>query len=204
MKAVEAILKTIYDESNLPRAYERRKILIEKMHDLESSQIHCFNCPGTCCTSQANSMMTTPIEALEIIASLNLTSMDEASLSTLKNELTDTVRSYRLDVEVYTGKKMVTGLRKTYTCPFFKREAKGCALSRSAKPYGCLGFNPAKNNDNGQTCNSDINLLTTREDSFSPSETTANEKIKHVLKLDWDKKNMPQALLEIIAILEKN
>lgn len=202
MKVAELILKDIYQEADLPRAHERRKILIGQMHDLESSQIHCFNCPGTCCTSVANSMMTTPIEALEIVASLNVNLMSEVELSDLKKELTDTVKSYRLDVEVYTGKKMITGLRKTYTCPFFKREAKGCALSRSAKPYGCLGFNPTKTDDNGKNCSSDVNLLTLREDSFSPSETLANQKIKEIFKLDWDKKNMPQALLEIIHILE--
>lgn len=172
---------------------ERRQQLIDEMQQLEGKTIHCFTCPGTCCTSQANSMQITPIEALEI-----LTSLDLKDTAQLKKQMLQTIAQYRLDVEIYTGKKNSAGLRKTYTCPFFMNGSKGCSLSRAHKPYGCLGFNPKSSDDNGQTCASNISLLESRDELFLSQEDRANQKIREDLKLDWTKKSIPEALLDII------
>lgn len=203
MNKLTGLINNIYEHQHLPSPYERRKALVDEMNKLESGLVHCFNCPGTCCTSVANSMMVSPIEALEVIESLKLDSLDQIAIEQLKKTLLDCIKSYRLDVEIYTGKKSTTPFRKTYTCPFFKREAKGCGLSRSAKPYGCLGFNPKAENDNGQTCTSNKELLEIRDDHFSAQEHLANLAIQNQLQLSWSKKDLPSALIELLSLYER-
>ena len=44
----------------------RRKILINAMTDFESQGVSCVGCSGTCCTYEANSMMVSPLEAVEL------------------------------------------------------------------------------------------------------------------------------------------
>lgn len=168
------------------------------MQELEGKTIHCFTCPGTCCTQAANSMLITPIEALEILAGLNIESFDEYALQSLKDRLNETIKSYRLNVEIYTGKKNVSEFRKTYTCPFFNNGALGCGLSRSSKPYGCLGFNPKTSEDNGKSCSSNTALLENRENEFIKTEDSANAQIRKDLGLYWTKQNIPQALLDVL------
>jgi len=132
-------------------AQSRRSMLISAMAELEEKKFHCMNCVGTCCTFVANSMQITPLEALEIMEGLNL---NRTQAEELKMRLQDTILHYRLDQELSIGKKAISQLRRTYTCPFFTPGPLGCSLSRSIKPYGCLAFNPKIEDDNGSKCTS--------------------------------------------------
>lgn len=201
MPELKNYLSDLYETNGLPSSHDRRFALIKEMELLEGKTIHCFTCPGTCCTSQANSMQITPIEALEILQSLQVDQFDNSQMSAFKERMTSTVSGYRLNVEIYTGKKNSSALRKNYTCPFFNNGLLGCGLSRSAKPYGCLGFNPKTSDDNGQTCSSNIEVLEQREHSFQSKEDLVNAQIRKELKLPWIKQNIPQALLDTALAL---
>ncbi len=159
-------IENIYETTGLHSSLTRRQGLVLEMQNLENQTIHCFTCPGTCCTSQANSMQITPIEALEILNGLSIDTLSLEEINDLKKRMEDNIHAYRLNVEIYTGKKHSQDLRKTYTCPFFMNGSKGCSLSRGSKPYGCLGFNPKENGDNGKSCSSNIELLQKREEAF--------------------------------------
>ncbi len=178
---------------------ERRNIVIKEMEIFEAKGIHCQNCPGTCCTSVANSMHVTPLETLEILLNLKTLLSDENKLNDFIDHLKKTIQLYRLDKEIYTGKKNQASLRKRYTCPFFNFGKPGCALSRGNKPYGCLGFNAQQENDNGQTCRSDSSILAAREHTFLEEEKLANTHLKKRWNIDWEKKSIPEALLEVIS-----
>lgn len=178
----------------------RRDILISSMSTLEKSGIHCANCPGTCCTSEANSMMITPLESLEILNSLVPRLLIPDEKEKLITALKKSIVLYRLDKEIYTGKKNSQTLRRNYTCPFFNNGSLGCSLSRKSKPYGCLAFNPKTNNDNGKTCSSQTELLETRLAEFQTYEDQLNFQIKTELKLNWEKQNIPMAVLEMIEL----
>lgn len=198
MPKLKNYLSDLYDTNELLSSHDRRAALIHEMELLEGKTIHCFTCPGTCCTSQANSMQITPVEALEILESLNVDQFNEEELNLFKARMNQTVTGYRLNVEIYTGKKNSQALRKNYTCPFFNNGSLGCGLSRSAKPYGCLGFNPKTSDDNGQSCSSNTDLLNDREVSFQEREEIVNAQIRSELNLPWIKQNIPQALLDVI------
>lgn len=201
MPNLKNYLIDLYDNNELPSSHDRRFTLIKEMELLEGKTIHCFTCPGTCCTSQANSMLITPIEALEILQSLHVDQFDEVEMLSFKERMNQTILNYRLNVEIYTGKKNSSALRKNYTCPFFNNGSLGCGLSRSVKPYGCLGFNPRTSDDNGQSCSSNIEVLEARERSFQSQEDLVNTQIRKELKLSWMKQNIPQALLDVINAL---
>jgi hypothetical protein len=201
MPELKNYLSDLYETNGLPSSHDRRFALIKEMELLEGKTIHCFTCPGTCCTSQANSMQITPIEALEILQSLQVDQFDNSQMTAFKERMTNTVSGYRLNVEIYTGKKNSSALRKNYTCPFFNNGSLGCGLSRSAKPYGCLGFNPKTSDDNGQTCSSNIEVLEVREHSFQSKEDLVNAQIRKELNLPWIKQNIPQALLDMVNAL---
>lgn len=198
MQKLNELLNNTYQVYDLASSHQRRKSLIEEMQALEGKTIHCFTCPGTCCTFQANSMQITPIEALEILASLGSDQWSVEEKEDFKKRMQDNISTFRLNVEIYTGKKSSAELRKTYTCPFFMNGSKGCGLSRSSKPYGCLGFNPKTNEDNGNTCASNTELLEKREDLFSTKEDLANQKLRSELKIYWIKQSIPQALLDVV------
>lgn len=201
MPKLKKILNDLYENSELPSSYDRRLALISEMNMLESKAIHCFTCPGTCCTSQANSMQITPIEALEILHSLKIDEFDKEKIDSFKELMKKTISMYRLDVEVYTGKKNSSPLRKSYTCPFFNNGSLGCGLSRAVKPYGCLGFNPKINDDNGKSCSSNTEVLEKREHLFQTKENLVNAQIRKELNLPWIKQNIPQALIDIVTNL---
>lgn len=198
MKSLPTYIDSIYADHALPSSLQRRQDLVREMQELEGKTIHCFTCPGTCCTQAANSMLITPIEALEILQSLEIEKFTLNELSDFKKRMSDTISSYRLNVEIYTGKKNSQGMRKTYTCPFFNNGALGCSLSRGSKPYGCLGFNPKTSDDNGKSCSSNIPLLEERDHAFLLTEDQANAQIKKDLNLHWIKQNIPQALLDVL------
>lgn len=201
MLELDQYLNNLYETNGLPFSHDRRFALIKEMELLEGKTIHCFTCPGTCCTSQANSMQITPIEALEILKGLHIDQLGLSEMSAFKERMNQTISSYRLNVEIYTGKKNSAALRKNYTCPFFNNASLGCGLSRSTKPYGCLGFNPRTEADNGKNCSSNIEILEVREQSFLAKEDSVNTQIKKDLNLSWNKQNIPQALLDVINTL---
>lgn len=203
MQQFKEYLISLYASHGLFSANERRVNLIGEMQRLEDKNVTCLNCPGACCTSQANSMQISPIEALEILQALQVDQFNVEELYNFKKLMNQTISDFRLDVEIYTGKKKSSVLRKNYTCPFFNNGSLGCGLSRSAKPYGCLGFNPKRNNDFGKSCSSNTELLENREQSFQMQENLVNTQIRLDLNLTWIKQNIPQALLDIVNKLSK-
>ena len=174
---------------------DRRGPLLEQMRNLEEVGIDCSNCTGRCCTFEANSVQTTPMETADIYFGL----LEKGKINEdLVNRLETVIRSYRLDREV-PGNAKRNYIRRTYTCPFFKHESLGCDLSLKIKPYGCLGFNALeKGIKDGENCSSDQELLLERENKSSQVESSVNLKLKEALNLEWDKRPMPVALLEFI------
>jgi Fe-S-cluster containining protein len=196
MTNVNQLKHILYQELKTALPLERRQNLVQEMSKLEGKNIHCFNCAGTCCTFSANSMQITPLEAFEILFSLDL---NPEKIEELKIIMKNTVTSYRLDHEIFTGKKASSSLRRTYTCPFFSPGPKGCTLGRAHKPYGCLGFNPKISDDNGTSCHSHTEILEERETLHETSETIANEYLRKTYSLDWNKKDLPRALLALLS-----
>ncbi|MBP9680079.1 MAG: hypothetical protein KBD76_01640 [Bacteriovorax sp.] len=195
-----SLKKMLYHDLGLPDPKTRRKMLCDEMDALSDKQIHCLNCTGTCCTMSANSMQITPLEAFEIIQSLALTA---ETVNAIKDELRTNIRNYRLDHEIFLGKKSHHFLRKTYTCPFFSPGPKGCTIKKELKPYGCLGFNPRIEGDNGSQCHSDFDLLQKREDPMLILEAEANDYLKNKFELTWNKCEIPKAVLALLDNLFK-
>jgi Fe-S-cluster containining protein len=174
---------------------ERRHLLIQAMNKQEGSGISCQGCAGTCCTYEANSMMVTPLEAIDLISYLRTSGQ---LTEELKSKMQETIKTYRLDRELSTGKGST--LRRTYTCPFFTNSEFGCPLPRDVKPYGCLAFNSHhKTEKTAEHCYSDVDLLNMREDSFF-DEDHLNQEIREKFKLSWDKLPMPVALNELWSL----
>ncbi len=170
--------------------YLRRKVIIDRMNELESSGKDCKGCSGTCCTYEANSMMVTPIEAVELVDYLKSKNLFD---NELKSRLLVTVSKYRLDQAVGDGKRSF--LRRTYTCPFFNHKELGCPLPREVKPFGCLAFNAHDlEKKAGEFCFSEEKVLVARE-AASLDEAALNQKIKTENSLYWDKTPLPLALL---------
>lgn len=171
---------------------ERRHLLIKTMEESESSGISCIGCAGTCCTYEANSMMVTPLEAFDLLTYLK---NSQKLTDDLKNVIKETVRIYRLDKEVSTGRG--SSLRRTYTCPFFTKSELGCPLPREVKPYGCLAFNTHHETEKtAEHCYSDVKLLEDRETVFA-NEEEENHRLRKEYALYWEKLPMPVALLEL-------
>lgn len=198
MMTFSEIQKALYQKLNVHSSLERRKLLIGEMKGLTNNKIDCFHCAGTCCTFAANSMQITPIEAFEILISLEVSGED---LVTLKEMLLKNIQSYRLDHEFSLGRKNNSLLRKTYTCPFFVTGSHGCTIKKELKPYGCLGFNPRIENDNGSQCLSNVELLEIREKTELESEKMANDFLKQELALDWKKLEIPKGVLRLLEKL---
>ena len=170
--------------------YLRRKVIIDRMNELESSGKDCKGCSGTCCTYEANSMMVTPIEAVELVDYLKAKNLFD---NELKSRLLVTVSKYRLDQAVGDGKRSF--LRRTYTCPFFNHKELGCPLPREVKPFGCLAFNAHDlEKKAGEFCFSEEKVLLARE-AASLDEAALKQKIKTENSLYWDKTPLPLALL---------
>lgn len=171
----------------------RRKILIEAMTELEAQGVSCMGCSGTCCTYEANSMMVSPLEAVELQIYLKAHALfnDE-----LKEKLFQTTKQYRLDHFSGNGKRSF--VRKTYTCPFFNHTELGCPLPREIKPYGCLAFNAHKkeNKASPESCFSNELLQEKRAKEYDWEEKK-NEELKAEYKIYWDKSPLPTALLDI-------
>jgi len=187
-----SLLNKIYESKQ-----KRRELLQQRMNCLDLAQTNCSNCTGKCCTFMANSMMITPIEAIDLRRFLyeNHLWNDE-----LKMKLQECVKEFRLHETFDLGRGRT--FRRTYTCPFYQTTFPGCPLPTKVKPYGCLAFNPTKGTPaDGESCKSALDLLEQREDSM-PFEGSINEELKENLKLDWNKLPIPVALLEIDKRLE--
>lgn len=179
--------------------YSRRKELIDSMDSLESQNVSCRHCPGTCCTFVSNSMQMTVIETLDLYFYLREEGLWNQEL---EGRLEKTITDFRLHVRPSTGAGQL--MRKTYTCPFFGHKNLGCPLPKEVKPYGCLGFNPTEvQEESGKSCKSDFELLQKREEgtrdssNFDLNEEQLNLQWQKRLKLAWSKECIPIALLEV-------
>lgn len=171
--------------------YERRKNLIDRNEELESLGMGCNGCSGTCCTYEANSMMVTPVEAVELMEYLKTSGQFN---NELKMRLQETVTKYRLDQGLGNGKRSF--LRRTYTCPFFNHKELGCPIPREVKPFGCIAFNSHHVElKAGEHCYSEKEILEKRE-ILAIDEAVLNEGLKQKHHLFWDKVPMPVALLD--------
>ena len=179
-------------------SHTRREILTDYMLANEKAGNNCYSCKGTCCTFEMNSMQSTPLETYELYTYLK---DDKRINNTLKEKLNETIQGYRLDRPLPSDGKREFA-RRTYTCPFLEPGEKGCTISRAAKPYGCLGFNPDIKDSIGEIgCSSNQDLLAQREELSRDIELVENKKLKEKFDFDWDKLPMPVALLKMI---EKN
>lgn len=134
-----------------------RARLIKDMADLAAHGFHCGNCVGTCCTSVANSMRITRREAEDILAFLQ--SEDRVN-DPLRQDLETCIAKYNLDDLPGDGRRAF--LRRSYTCPFFKRgtRGRGCTIAPESKPFGCLAFNARETGvTDGGNCRSKQSLL---------------------------------------------
>ena len=162
------------------------------MDELEAQGLDCQGCSGTCCTFEANSMMVTPLEAIELLSYLRQSNLADEEL---KNKCLETVRKFRLDQMLSTGRGSL--LRRTYTCPFFGHRELGCPLPKEVKPFGCLAFNSHHAEEKaGGHCYSETNVLVHRE-SLHPEEPEQNKKYQSALGLQWEKAPIPVALLDL-------
>ena len=176
-------------------SYRRRQFLLEDMTQLESRGLSCLGCSGVCCTEVANSMMVTPIEAVDLFSYLVKTTSD---LEALKARMKAAVEKYKLDI-LPPGIKKKSQFRRTYTCPFFLGSEFGCPLPRDIKPYGCLGFNRQKKEaDIDQDCWSNIEVLKAQDSSNN--DQVLNTWIKNELKLDWEKDYLPLVVIQFIDL----
>lgn len=137
-------------------------------------------------------MMTTPLEALEVMHYLNTSSSKD---DTLKEKISQTIRQYRL--EHPAGPRGKTLVRKTYTCPFFNHKELGCPLPRAIKPYGCLAFNAHdKEKKASEFCFSDLKIQETRARDNS-WEDQKNQSLQKKFHIWWEKTPLPLALIEL-------
>jgi hypothetical protein len=161
------------------------------MEALEDRGMGCAGCPGTCCTFEANSMLVTPLEAVELFAHLRTAG---GLRPELREKLRETVARYRLEPKYPGGRSY---LRKTYTCPFFNHGELGCPVPRAVKPYGCLAFDSHHVElKAGEHCYSEVELLKRREE-LHPEEAAENDRLRRTLNLHWEKAPIPNALLDL-------
>lgn len=173
--------------------------MTKEMGRLADQGKSCAACPGFCCSNEHNSMQVDPVQALELLSWLEgQNRLDEELGETLDKAIID----FRLDKEFFVGRGRE--FRRHYTCPFYNGKTKGCTVSRAAKPYGCLGFNPLEEKVAVPgKCASNLKTLIARESRFSSREQKANDLLKTKLGLYWDKKNLPFALKDMLRAMTK-
>lgn len=170
----------------------RRELLITRMQELSADGMDCQNCPGTCCTFEANSMLLTPLEAVELTIYLKA---NFNNLPDLKTKFANTIKTYRLEPK-YKGSKSY--LRKTYTCPLFNNHSLGCPLPPEVKPYGCLAFNShSLTSKASNECYSEKELLEKKELLHLDEEQTKNNELCVEFGICWEKAPIPNAVLEL-------
>ncbi len=175
----------------------RRRLIDKPMQELMNEGLDCLSCSGCCCTFVKNSMMITPVESVDIC--LDLYSRDLVNDSLL-HKLQETIDHFRLDQPV-AGDGRRSFSRRRYTCPFFNEQRPSCGVSRSYKPYGCLAFNPQKAGvSDGESCQSYQDLLKNQEKQ-SKEEHAVNDQLVSFWGLDWQKKPLPVAVLDVLKHL---
>jgi len=174
----------------IPSSRKRREALNRQMSEFDLNNLSCKDCIGNCCTFTSNSMMITPIEALDV---LDFLKKDPSfHLEALVQKLESTIEEFRLN-------QGNTGIRKTYTCPFYTGAKKGCTISKHSKPFGCLAFLPSEAGvTEGKTCFSKLNSLKKREEQFKDQEDLVNKQVKIDLNITWKKLSIPEAVLDLI------
>ena len=118
------------------------------------------------------------VEALVRSGAIDVVVVDSVAALVPKAEIEGEMGDSHVGLQ---ARLMSQALRKLYTCPFFNNGALGCSISRAAKPYGCLGFNPKISEDNGKSCASMTDVLLKRDESFHFFEQNLNQKIKYQL-----------------------
>ncbi len=193
---MEKYLKEIYLRHKLDTPELRREELNNYMRELNDQGMDCSACSGLCCTYAHNSMLVTPLEAIELYLYLKRKGrIDESLVSRLKLNISE----FRLDKEIFIGKGRE--FRRNYTCPFFNEGGLGCSVSPKHKPYGCLGFNSKEKGVNvAGKCGVYDEAHHAREQKYEIVEKLVNEEIAEHFSLLWSKKNIPAALLEIINL----
>ena len=198
MRANE-LLRETYQKWSCPDAHSRRHFINSKMFQINSKGFDCKSCSGMCCTYENNSMQVDPLQALELVGYLESKNL----ISKYIDKISQSIKDYRLDKEVNLGKGR--NLRRYYTCPFYQHQSCGCPIGTAHKPYGCLAFNPLEKNVSVEgKCQSDINVLEKRENTFSIIENEVNDYLREELHLYWEKLPMPVAVMEIIKKLSLN
>jgi hypothetical protein len=181
-------------EETKPRA--RRQNLIDEMDRLIASDLTCVACSGLCCSFEANTMMVTPLEALELFYFLVSRKLWDSSLV---NQITTCISRSRLD-QSPPGNGRRDFARRSYTCPFYLEKAQGCIISRGFKPYGCLAFNPHEAGlTAGGGCHSNQQALVFREEANQRSEARWNDRIITQLDLSWKKETIPVAIMAMAS-----
>ena len=174
---------------------DRREVILSVMRDQFSQGKNCNGCQGYCCTSFHNSMQVTILEAFDLFFYLK---RENRLTQELVDNLKSNIKKYRLDYVINTGRN--SSFRRSYTCPFFVAGSKGCTIDPEFKPYGCLAFNPLKENVSTEGyCASNLKLLENRE---SLKDDQLNLKLKSDLRLSWEKESIPVALLNLIELFE--
>jgi hypothetical protein len=175
---------------------ELRDFLVTNMNNLEKKGMNCSSCSGLCCTVTKNSMQVTPMEAMDLYLYLSENIQDQ---NLLWKNIEESVLKYGLDREIYVKNKL---LRKNYTCPLFKFESWGCPVTPAKKPFGCLGFNAFKAGVvNGESCNSDVELLSKVDQQIHLKLLDYNQKINKLVNLNFDKLPIPNALIKIRTLI---
>ena len=168
-----------------------RHQLLKFMQKLEDTGKDCASCTGVCCSFVGNSVQLTPLEAFDLLSYLIKT---DRWTENLQRKIDQTIEQYGLNREP-AGNGQRTFSRKTYTCPLFKEQALGCPLPPHVKPFGCLAFNPLQSGiKDGESCRSEINLLKELETDEIANQ---NQAIREHFELNWHKKPLPLALIDL-------
>jgi Fe-S-cluster containining protein len=196
---LEILLEDIYKKHGLENSEIRREVLNKSMQSLNKLGKDCSKCSGLCCTYAHNSMLITPLEALELY---NYLVRKNRVSNTLVRSLEKSIEEFRLDKEFNLGAGRE--FRRNYTCPFFNNGSLGCSVSPKYKPYGCLGFNPTQVDvSEAGHCKVYSEVHEEREMSFIQKEDQVNRELKERLGFYWTKKNIPSALLDLIKRLKQ-
>lgn len=167
------------------------------MRNNEAKGFDCKNCTGTCCTFAHNTMHVSPLEAVDILVNLEQKGWIDESLV---EHLESTVKNNQLDRPMLGNGKSEL-YRRSYTCPFFQFREWGCAISVTHKPLGCIAFNPVESNvKDGGSCRSQTSELVEHRETWADQEQEMNIRLKKHFHLDWEKKDIPSALLDILQL----
>jgi Fe-S-cluster containining protein len=186
-------LPEIYQTSSTSE--ERRLELNSAMRGNEAKGFDCKNCTGTCCTFAHNTMHVSPLEAVDILVNLEQKKLIDDALI---KHLEITIKNYQLDRPMMGNGKSEL-YRRSYTCPFFGFKGWGCGLSVTHKPLGCIAFNPIETGiQDGGSCRSQTSELAQHRIDWEDQEGELNRILKDHFQLDWEKKDIPSALLDLL------